>query len=229
MTIANRLLGVPIGSTMWVITFGASYAWLLNRAIDRDPEVRPLSFLKGLLAVAGFSSLLMVLQVTVLQQLDKGVPGAHGLLAVISGYLAIVGAAWSRAARSPRRPADAMLHAAILVYFGTLLLIGAIFDPATHRSTSLHQTYGPCHVKATDITGHVRDKFICAEDFDEDFTFACADKLPATGSEWYTVCGRPHKNFGHFMLGLSGLCLLGMSLYSFLLAAARKKEAAKLP
>jgi hypothetical protein len=80
-------------------------------------------------------------------------------------------------------------------------------------------------VKATDITGQTRYKFLCAEEFDEDFSFACVDQLPASGSEWYTVCGRPHRSFARWMFGVSAYCLLGILLYSLLLGALRPRRA----
>jgi hypothetical protein len=225
--IANRILGAPIGSTMWIITFSAAFAWLLNGVLDRrrEPGVSAATFAKGLAAVAAFSSLTMMVQMTVLQQLDHGVPGIRGLLFVIAVYGAIAAVGWRRAVPSPRRPADRLLNAAVIGYFATLVAIAASFDPQSHRSASLHQTYGACHVKATDIAGHVRYKFLCAEDFDEDFSFACVEKLPAAGSDWYTVCGRPHRDFPRFLLGILFLGGLGSLLYSYLLGALRRRAA----
>jgi hypothetical protein len=227
--IAQRILGAPIGSTMWIILFTASFSFLLNRVLDRRPEkgrgVSTATFLKALATVAAFSSLTMVLQFTALQQLDGGVPGRRGFLAAIALYGAIAVAGWHRAVPSPRRKEDAILNGAVILYFVTLFVTGAAFDPATHRSASIHQTYGPCHVPATDITGHTRYKFLCAKDFDEDFTFACVDGLPAAGTDWYTVCGRPHQSRRLFLLGTGGLCGLGLLLYSYLLGAFRRQQA----
>lgn len=219
--IANRLLGAPIGSTMWVITFVATFAWLLNRVIDRDPAASGKTFLKGIGLVAACSSVIMVLQMTGLQQLDGGVPGVWALLTVIAIYGAIVLAGLRRAAPAPR-PHDAILRAGAFVYFSALALILASFEPGTHRNESMHQTYGACHVEATDITGMTRYEFVCAEDFDEDYSFDCVDRLPAAGSEWYTVCGRPHTNFGRWMAGVGGLGLAGVLLYGWMLGRRRR-------
>ena len=232
LPISNRLLGAPIGSTMWIITFTASFAWLLNRVLDADAKkgarLGARTFAKGLALVAAFSSLLMVVQMTGLQQLDGGVPGSHGLFFIITVYLGIAGSGWQRARRRPSgsgHPRDLMLNAAIVGYFTTLVIIGLAFDPATHRSASMHQTYGACHEKATDISGHTRYKFLCAQDFDEDFSFDCVPSLPAAGSDWYTVCGRPHKDRQRFLLGVGALGGLGILLYSFLLGTLRRRRA----
>jgi hypothetical protein len=224
MPIANRLLGAPVGSTLWTLTFTATFAWLLGRTVDRDPAVSRSSFIKGLALVAGCSSVLMVVQMTALQQLDGGVPGIRGLVTATAIYIVITCLGLRRGRPEPRRRSDRPLHVAAVVYFLSLMAVMALFDPATHKSASMHQTYGPCRVEATDITGHTRFKFLCAEDFDEDFSFTCVDKLPSSGSEWYTVCGRAHRSFSRWMFGVSAYCLLGILLYSLLLGALRPRR-----
>lgn len=102
-------------------------------------------------------------------------------------------------------------------------MIMAAFTPETHVSASVHQTYGECHVEATDITGLTRYQFLCAEDFDEDFSFDCTE-LPGEGAEWYTVCGRPHTSYARWLLGVSGLGVAGIALYSFLLGPLRRRR-----
>lgn len=220
--IANRLLGAPIGSTMWVITFVATFAYILNRVVDRDPAVSRRTVALAIALVAGCSSLIMMVQMTALQQLDGGVPGVRALLAVLAIYAAVVAAAWRRVGPPRARPGDAVLRAAVCVYFTALPLIMACFDPQTHVNASMHQTYGACHVEATDITGLTRFKYLCAEDFDEDFSFACVDRLPAAGSEWYTVCGRAHTSFPRWMAGVAGLGALGILVYLYLLGGLRR-------
>lgn len=223
LPIANRILGAPIGSTMWIITFTAAFAYYLNFVVDREPEVRPKTFAKALAMVAGLSSLTMVVQMTALQQLDGGVPGIRSLIAVVILYGAIVLMGARRSLPMPRLRVDRLLNTTTVIYFATLIVIAAVFDPATHVSFSMHQTYGPCHVEAKDISGHVRYKFLCAQDFDEDFTFE-AVKLPSDGDEFYAVCGKPHKSFARFVAGVAALGLTGMLLYSFLLGAFRRRE-----
>lgn len=217
--IANRLLGVPIGSTVWVIIFVATFAWLIGRVVDRDPAVSPKSFAKGVALVMAFCTLMMMVQMAPLQQLDSGIPGVRGLVALVLLYAGIAAWGWRRSTREAPRAADRILNAGIVGYFVVLAAIMATFDPATHRSASLHQTYGPCDVEATDIAGHTRRKFICAQQYDEDFSFDCVAELPAEGAHWYTVCGRPHTSFPRWMAGVSALGLLGAALYSVLLGA----------
>jgi hypothetical protein len=227
MPIANRILGAPVGSTIWVITFVAAFSWLLDWALARDPRVGARTWATALAMVALLSTPIMIVQQTVLQQLDGGIPGPRGLLAVTAIYLFIlVRAARRSAARTPpraRHPADRWLRVAIVLYFATLAAIAVAFDPATHVATGVHQTYGRCHVPAADIVGLQRYEFLCAEDFAEDFTFDCPagrQPLPPDPPEWYTLCGRPHERFATWLLGVVGLGLLGAALYSWLLRRA---------
>ena len=189
--------------------------------IDRDPAVPGKRFALGLVVVAAFSTPLMVLQQTVLQQLDGGAPGLRGLVVVATIYAALVAlGARKRSATlgdAARGPTDTRLLALVCINFATLALIMALFDPATHRSTSVHQTIGPCHVEAIDITGAKRFEFLCAEDFDEDFSFDGLDERPQDGARWYTVSGKAHRHFGLWMGGVAGLGLVGAALFALML------------
>src|SRR4029079_5521897 len=78
--IAHRILGAPIGSTMFIRTFVAAFAFLIGWVTDRDPAVAPRTVAKGLALVCGLSTVVMMVQMTVLQQLDGGVPGPRGLV-----------------------------------------------------------------------------------------------------------------------------------------------------
>jgi hypothetical protein len=85
----------------------------------------------------------------------------------------------------------------------------------------VHQTYGACHVEAKDIAGLTRYEFVCAEDFDEDYRFDRGQALPAAGSEWYTVCGRPFVSFSRWLGGVGGLGVAGVLLYGWMLRRRR--------
>jgi hypothetical protein len=227
LPIAHRILGAPIGSSMWVITFVAAFSWLLDTAIARAPEgvgVDGRTFVRGLAFVALFSTPIMMLQLTVLQQLDAGIPGPRGLVVVATIYAALAVRGWRGRVSSPRPAGDRLLRVAVPVYYLVLTAIVALFDPATHVATGVHQTYGPCHVPASDIVGLQRYEFLCAEDFSEDFTFACVDRLPADHTEWYTVCGRDFPTGrSRWLFAVAGLGVLGIALYSWLLSARARR------
>jgi Trk-type K+ transport system membrane component len=210
-----------------VLTFVGAFAWLNDRAIARDPEVRGRSFAIGFAMVAAFTTLLMMLQMTVLQQLDGGTPGYGAFIGGWIVYLGLVIWGWRSARPEPQRPSDRLLYGAALFYFVTLTAIMASFDPASHRSAGVHQEAGECYREVADFTGNTRHEFLCARDFDEDYSFECVDALPADGAHWYTVCGRPHQSFGAWMLGVGLLGVIGIGLFTLLLGPARRRLTAQ--
>lgn len=215
--IASRLLGAPIGSTIWVICFVSSFCLLVNWMLDRDEEAALGACARAVGVAAAATTVVMVLQMTALQQLDGGTPGPVGLVAVVILY----GALAARGLRPTRARGDAVwdgrLRVGGWIYFASLATIMAVFDPASHRSTGVHQTVGTCYVKQADITGLTRDEFLCAHDFDEDFTFDCVPTPPEDGTRWYTICGRPHRAFGLWLGAVLGLGLLGSALFGWTL------------
>jgi len=221
--IASRLLGAPIGSTIWVICFVASFALIVTWMLERDEEVRVGTCVKAVALAAGCTTVVMVLQMTALQQLDGGTPGPIGLVVVLVLYGILV---WrgglSRA--GGRQDRDQLLLGGTVAYFGVLAAIMAVFNPASHRSTGLHQEVGACYVKQDDITGLTRDRYLCVTDFDEDFTFDCVEELPPEGTRWYTICGRPHRSLLLWLGAVFGLGLVGGLLFDWLLGGRRPPE-----
>jgi len=216
LPVASRILGAPTSSTLWVLTFAGSFAWLIDRMLARDPEVSWATFAKGLALVAGLTTILMVLQITVLQQLDGGAPAYIALGTGVALYVVVF--IWRGRGSIDRLtpdPADRPAHVAVLVYAATLVLCMAAFDPASHVSSGAHQEAGECYVDAQDITGLTRHRYLCVEDFEEDFTFACTEP-PADGARWYTICGRAHTSFVAWMSGVAVLGVFIAGLFTFL-------------
>lgn len=220
---AVRLLGAPVGSSLWVLTFVAAFAWLLDRGLKTGQAVTAKTFALAFALVAGCTTLLMMLQMTVLQQLSGGTPGALSLAGGWLIYALVLVAGRKSAKPVPPRANDRLLLGAAIVYFVTLTGIMAVFDPATHVSTGVHQTVGECYVEQTDITGLTRYEFLCTSDFDEDYTFECVDAPPAEGTTWYTVCGRPHSNYVAWLGGVALLGLVSIALFVFTLGSGRQR------
>ena len=237
LPIAARILGAPVGSSLWVLTFVGAFGWLMHRAITKHGivhasadglaprvELGAKGFAWGLAAVAGLTTLCMMLQMTVLQQLDGGAPAYRAFIAGIVIYLIVVARGFKRAAPEAPRRSDRIMVAGVAGYFATLTLIMAVFTPETHVSTGTHQVPGPCYVEVKDITGLTRHQYLCASDFDEDYSFECVDELPADHAEWYTVCGKPHSSFPTWMGGISALGAAGIALFFFLLGPLRRRR-----
>ena len=227
--IAARVLGAPVGSSLWVLTFAGAFSWLIDHTLRGATDISRVVFAKGFAKVAGLTTLLMMVQMTVLQQLDGGTPRYGALIGGIVLYallaarsLASGGTGGFTDARAPDG-LDRVVRAAMVAYLLSLAAIGAAFDPETHVSTGLHQTVGECYVEAKDITGLTRHVYLCAEDYDEDFTFDCVDGPPEESAGWNTVCGRAHSDFASWMGGVAGLCLGGSGLFLFLWGAGRRR------
>jgi hypothetical protein len=221
--IAARMLGAPVSSSLWVLTFVGSFAWLVGWALRKDPEATARGFARGLAAVAGLTTVSMMLQMMVLQQLDGGAPAYRAFAGGVSVYAGVF--VWRR--RSSRRPLhfpeDRILHRAVVGYFVVLAGIMAVFDPATHVSTGVHQTPGPCYVDAKDITGLTRHQYLCVDDFDEDFTFDCVEAPPPDHAQWYTLCGKPHSDFMSWLAATSLLAFAGIVVFTALLRPGRER------
>jgi len=222
--IMNRLLGAPIGSTMWVVIFTATFAYLIGRQLDRDPDASRKTCAKALVIIMLLCSFLMVVQFNVWQIVDGRVPGVKGLVLLLTVYAIISARAWLKTKPLAPKREDKVVFGMLVVYFVTMTIIMAVFSPETHRNLSVHQTYGPCHVEVEDFTRLPRYQFICAEDFDEDFTFECVDELPAEGDVWYMVCGKAHTNKGLWIGGVTGLGVVGTLLFGFMLGTIGPKR-----
>lgn len=207
--IAERLFGAPLSSSLWVLTFTGSFALLLDLVV-RDKNLTKRSFIVGIVLAACITTPLMMAQMFVLQLLDGGAPG---LIAFCSG-VAVYGAVsffGRRSARPTAQPVD-WLGRGAAAYLMAFALSMVFFAPETHVSSGLHQLPGPCGVEESDITGSTREKFLCVEDYTEDFTFTCTTP-PAHGTQWYTVCGKEHSNYPAYAAAVAGLVLAGIATF----------------
>ncbi len=210
-SIATRLVGAPVSSSLWVLTFAGSFALLLDTVL-RNRELTRKRFLIGLALVACTTTPMMMLQMTVLQTIDGGAPGylAFGLGLATYGTVAFLG---YRPVNRAKLPIDWLGIGATTAYLLMLTVNMTFFTPETHVSTGLHQLPGPCDVEEPDILGGARNKFLCIDDYEEDFTFACTTP-PADGTRWFTVCGKAHANYAAYATTVGGLSLVGIVMFS---------------
>ena len=211
--IAERILGAPCSSTLWVVTFAGAFALLVDHTLRGRDEVTGGRALGGVAKLAAFTTLMMMPQMTVLQQVDGGCPGYGALGVGVLIYAVLV--ARGRPTLGPLRNDDRWLGAAVVAYAVGLATIGASFDPETHRSTGIHQEIGECYVEQSDITGFTRFEFLCPSDFDEEFVLC--DGVPADGTRRYTICGTPHSARGTWTGGVLLLAFGVAGLFGFLL------------
>ena len=222
LPVATRLLGAPTSSTLWVLTFSGSYALLLGAVLRKDPEVSARTFALGLAVVALCATVVMVVQITVLQQLDGGAPGYFAIGVGLTLYAIAAARGARKAEPRPVRRLDALAWTGAVVYHVALVACVGLFDPSAHTSVGVHQELGECHVEATDIAGLTRYQFLCATDYEEDFELECGGETPEPSATWYRVCGREHRDFGLWLGAVLGLGLLSSALLGALFFARRK-------
>ncbi|KAI9022670.1 hypothetical protein DFJ74DRAFT_768358 [Hyaloraphidium curvatum] len=230
VVIAKRILGVPVSSTLFVLTFVGSFSWLLGLGPQSETGASPSVFLP-LLRATLFSTFAMVAQITVLQQLEGGTPGYLSLAvgAALYASIALVGFSAARSAYpSDRSPADRSLFLSIAAYLILLPTLVASFRPESHHSAGIHQTFGPCGVKALDIAGNERDVYVCGEPRDGSYTFSCLAGMPDEGAEWYTVCGAPFDERGRWIAAVGGMAAAGMAAYAAVLMRGEAGAAVKI-
>lgn len=95
--IQHRLLGVPIGSTVWVITFTASFQLFVTLTMKSQTSL--FKQMLGLVITSLLSTPVMMVQMAVLQlvSLDtQGMPSIRSLIAVLVLYLAVIGWNWNK-------------------------------------------------------------------------------------------------------------------------------------
>merc|ERR1719334_2963054 len=150
------------------------------------------------------------------------------LVLVLGLYLQII--VWHWGDRVPDRSLNKSLSNWVLVvglewYFLFLAVNMMGANPETHLSTGLHQEMGDCNIRAPDITEHTRQDYLCVSTHTQDWTLNC-DLLCASNMfedceiqtyTWYSVCGKPHTNYGLWAGVTILLCSLGSFIYAWTL------------
>jgi len=226
-SIKHRLLGVPIGSSVWVITFTASFQLLVTLSIKRSTSI--LGFFSGLLFTCLLSTPLMVLQMSFLQLVtfeSQGMPTIRSLIMTLTIYSLVIVSQWSK--RMPEKSSimsNWLLTICLEWYFIFLSINMLGADPSNHLSTGIHQELGDCNVTAQDLSGHYRQVYLCADSHIQDFSLDC-DTLCSQNmfgdcstqtNLWYTVCGKEHTNYTLWSGVTIGLCTLGSMMYAYAL------------
>lgn len=117
-------------------------------------------------------------------------------------------------------PFHAVSVAGVLLY----ILIFNIIDHSGIRLVSALPWQPPSmyhDVEQSDILGGTRQKYLCVDNYEEDYTFACTTP-PADGTRWFTVCGKARTNHAAHMAAVGGLSLAGIAMFAMLCGATRR-------
>lgn len=218
-SVSQRLIGVPVGSSLWVLTFASAFYLLLQicKRLLRSRRFRNIIFAFALICI--LTTPLMLVQMFILQLIDQQhIPTLSMLLSVAALYLTItfLGIVYSfmkNAVILKRERSHIILMIATYGYFLTLSIIAIFGNPEKHISMGVHQTFGPCNITSQDLLGHVRRDFICDSDNDHNFYLKCLNHNPKTYESWYPVCGKPASNM-YFLYGVLLLAVLGSFTYA---------------
>jgi len=237
--VLHRLLGVPVGSSAWVITFTASFQFLTSTFLVPSSTTRSCSSLaRGFLVTVLMSTPLMMVQMALLQLVtgeSQGLPTARSLLAAIFLFSSVTAYHWPR--RHPTSTphwTNLLLASTLAAYFTFLGVNMLVTDPASHVSTGVHQTRGDCSVEERDFAGHLRQVYLCEASHQQDFSLDCVDVAARLGlqpgeesASWYTVCGKPHQNHALYAAITAGLGVMGTFSYFKVLVLLRRRSKLK--
>ena len=173
---------------------------------------------------------LMLVVMTTFQFISGDPPGLptvnHTFLAVLTAFgllalrILLASPTKNLALKPTSRRADLTINLLLVLLFAYWFVNMVVGVPETHVSTGVHQELGPCHVKALDMSGQERQVYLCRESFEEDFDFNCNKASDSReSSEWYTICGKPHKNKETFVAAIGVLALVGSTVFTRALSA----------
>ena len=220
--LTERVLDVPVLSTMWAMILPATFSFLLYLFISRSRNVSIILFIITSFVLMVFT-LPLVLASTLLvpyisEQVDR--PDLSCLLVLVS-FLVFVASfrmnSTSKWMTKRSRPTlmDGFLSTAINVYLAGMTFVAFFFEPSSQLSYGLRQPIGDCHETESDLLGLTRSKYLCSESFSSPFV----QEDSAQAGEWYSVRGIPIPGRQVWILLVVLLSLITMMLFTYLLTA----------
>lgn len=252
-SIAERWLGVPFGSTMWTLMHCFCFYFILHHVALKYDTLSNLRFVISLITSAMLTTPFMMISMSPFQMqqmklrfedssfiIDQlpGRPDALSLGLAFATLSFLVWTGWdirggvrntykwfdTKATSS----ADSWLLKSAILHFTGFATMMVFCDPSIIVATGVHQEYGDCNIKAKDLMGYLRNEYLCKENYDEDFSFDCVSQtLPPNNSEWYTLCGNPHKNFLAAAALECTLSLIGVFVYTYCMKNGRDAHSTK--
>ena len=167
--IRDKVLGAPVGSSAWVITFCCSFhlIWRLMLTEEHIKKGTNLSLFTMVLKLginALCSTPLMMVQMAFFQLISgdsQGLPTIRTLLACIFVYTILIYVLNTDEKDGKnllynKPKADRSVRIFFTMYFIYLFVNMVVGVPENHMSTGVHQVVGECDVYDTDMAGHKR-------------------------------------------------------------------------
>jgi len=206
--IMNRLFGVPLGSSVWILTFSACFSIVLYICRGKFQ----LNIFKTLMVSCLVTTPLMIVIMTILQVVSfeqQGVPSFSSFNLCLFVYITVI-IIYSTLLIDTRNSykwiehrcftkLDLLLGLSIVSYYAFLIVAGNYGKPDQFKSLGVHQDFGPCNVTVTDVMGLTREKYACSENMPSEWDFRCINfeaspVLKNKVFQWYTICGTPHPH-----------------------------------
>ena len=216
--LGERWLGVPSASTLWTLVFGYMWAFIVRKCLGekKSNEEHGLSVgvcFRTLCAVFTLSVPLMMVGMSCLGGLlTFQFPAPPTTLSVLFTTVLLLSTfvhslktvAVPKVEGRPINPDNIwLLRLLVRLHFLFLFCVLMVFDPSNHISTGVHQEYGPCGVKALDISGLSRSLYTCPEDLGQSYVQHSVDScgvksnreviepsINGNTTHWYSICGK---------------------------------------
>ncbi|XP_025419960.1 uncharacterized protein LOC112690216 isoform X2 [Sipha flava] len=115
----------------------------------------------------------------------------------------------------------------LVVYYTTFLFMAILGKPENEVSTGPHEIIGPCNVTVPSFgTELEKRKYLCVEDYNEDFDFHCTKEVPVQYSKIYTICGTMFKNRIEYIILITTIIIVAFTHFneSFKVTKIMKKS-----
>lgn len=227
VAISARIFNVPIGSSMWVITFCSTFSFLLQILLRRSPRVGKFLFVFTIFCICLLCTPIMMMQMGLFQLTGTimGRPNEISLCLLLLVYSIIISVSmiysgnWLRKRFRPSAM-DRFLGCAIIAYFAFFSTVGFVFSPVDHHSIGIHQSVGQCGVQEFDMNGLPREKFLCSTNYDEPFVVHALNSNSISDPvRWYSISGVAIENHDLWMMLVSFISLIGITFYTYAYSA----------
>ncbi|CAH1725790.1 unnamed protein product [Aphis gossypii] len=214
--IEDRMYWVPWTSYYFHMVFSASFVfWFFIKGVDLDKTYTPRTETSTSLKAIFLSTPCGILCFSVLYH------PLHDLYNVstqiIMMFLIALYILLSILKRKPRkmfnRPSSIILY--LIVYYSTFLCFAIWGKPENEISFGPHEEIGPCNITVSSFGTELKKrKYLCIEDYNEDFDFHCVEDVPAQYSKIYTICGTPFKNRIEYIVLIITIIIIAFTQFS---------------
>lgn len=214
--IEDRMYWVPWTSYYFHMVFSASFVfWFFIKGVDLDRTCTPRTETSTSLKAIFLSTPCGILCFSVLYHPLHDlydVPTQIIMMFLIALYIML-----SILKRKPRkmfnRPSSIILY--LIVYYSTFLCFAIWGKPENEISFGPHEEIGPCNITVSSFGTELKKrKYLCIEDYNEDFDFHCVEDVPAQHSKIYTICGTPFKNRIEYIVLIITIIIIAFTHFS---------------